>query len=56
VGNLTEEGAEDLLDLLRHFLSRVTGITIHRVADGKIVERWSLEDGVSLHQLLGALS
>jgi predicted ester cyclase len=32
------------------------GITIYRVANGKIVERWSQEDGVSLLQQLGALS
>jgi steroid delta-isomerase-like uncharacterized protein len=32
-----------------------TGITIYRVANGKIVERWSVEDGISLLQQLGAL-
>jgi predicted ester cyclase len=32
-----------------------TGITIYRVADDKIVERWSEEDGISLLQQLGAL-
>jgi predicted ester cyclase len=32
-----------------------TGITIYRVVNGKIVERWSEEDGISLLQQLGAL-
>ena len=29
------------------------GINIYRIADGKIVERWANEDGVSLFQQLG---
>ena len=32
-----------------------TGINIYRIADGKIVERWANEDGVSLLQQLGAV-
>ncbi len=32
------------------------GINIYRVADGKIVERWAYEDGVSLYQQLGLIS
>jgi predicted ester cyclase len=32
-----------------------TGITIYRVVNGKIVERWSEEDGISLLQQFGAL-
>ncbi len=33
-----------------------TGIYIARIANGKIVEHWGEEDGVSLLQQLGALS
>jgi len=33
-----------------------TGIYIARIADGKIVEHWGEEDGVSLLQQLGVLS
>src|SRR5271169_2076982 len=46
----------------RHFAARaqfrspVIGITIYRVANGKIVERWSQEDRVSLLLELGGLS
>jgi predicted ester cyclase len=32
-----------------------TGISIYRIANGKIVERWGVEDGVSLLQQLGAI-
>ena len=34
----------------------LTGIYIARIADGKIVEHWGEEDGVSLLQQLGVLS
>jgi predicted ester cyclase len=33
-----------------------TGITISRLAQGKIVEQWTEEDGVSLYQQLGLLN
>jgi len=33
-----------------------TGISIYRIAQGKIVEQWTVEDGVSLYQQLGLLS
>ena len=33
-----------------------TGISIYRIAQGKIVEQWTAEDGVSLYQQLGILS
>jgi predicted ester cyclase len=33
-----------------------TGIYIARIANGKIVEHWGEEDGVSLLQQLGVLS
>jgi len=33
-----------------------TGMTISRLAQGKIVEQWTEEDGVSLYQQLGILS
>lgn len=33
-----------------------TGVTISRIAQGKIVEQWTAEDGVSLYQQLGILS
>ena len=32
-----------------------TGISIYRIANGKIVERWGVEDGVTLLQQLGAI-
>ena len=32
-----------------------TGMTISRLAQGKIVEQWTEEDGVSLYQQLGLL-
>ena len=32
-----------------------TGINIYRIADGKIVERWSNDDGLSLLQQLGVM-
>jgi steroid delta-isomerase-like uncharacterized protein len=32
------------------------GMTIYRMAQGKIVEQWTVEDGVSLYQQLGILS
>jgi predicted ester cyclase len=32
-----------------------TGITIARLAQGKIVEQWTEEDGVRLYQQLGVL-
>lgn len=33
-----------------------TGMTLYRMAQGKIVEQWTEEDGVSLCQQLGFLS
>ena len=33
----------------------VTGISIFRIADGKIVEHWANEDGLGLLQQLGAM-
>ena len=33
-----------------------TGINIHRIAHGKIVERWAQEDAISLDQRLGLLA
>ena len=33
----------------------LTGINIYRLRDGKIVERWAEEDGLSLLHQLGAL-
>jgi predicted ester cyclase len=33
-----------------------TGMTLYRMAGGKIVEQWTVEDGVSLYQQLGILS
>jgi steroid delta-isomerase-like uncharacterized protein len=33
-----------------------TGMTLYRMAHGKIVEQWTEEDGVSLYQQLGLLS
>jgi predicted ester cyclase len=33
-----------------------TGMTLYRMARGKIVEQWTVEDGVSLYQQLGILS
>ena len=32
-----------------------TGMTLYRMAQGKIVEQWTVEDGVSLYQQLGIL-
>ena len=32
-----------------------TGMTLSRMAQGKIVEQWTVEDGVSLYQQLGIL-
>jgi steroid delta-isomerase-like uncharacterized protein len=32
-----------------------TGMTLYRMAQGKIVEQWTVEDGVSLYQQLGLL-
>ena len=32
-----------------------TGMTLYRLAQGKIAEQWSVEDGVSLYQQLGLL-
>ena len=36
---------------------RVTfaGMTLYRIAQGKIVEQWTVEDGISLYQQLGIL-
>jgi predicted ester cyclase len=33
----------------------IGGITIHRLADGKLVEHWALSDQLSFMQQLGAL-
>jgi steroid delta-isomerase-like uncharacterized protein len=33
-----------------------TGMTLYRIAQGKIVEQWTVEDGVSLYQQLGILT
>jgi steroid delta-isomerase-like uncharacterized protein len=33
-----------------------TGMTLYRIAQGKIVEQWTVEDGISLHQQLGILT
>jgi predicted ester cyclase len=33
----------------------ITGITIHRVVDGKLVEHWANIDGLGFLQQLGAL-
>jgi steroid delta-isomerase-like uncharacterized protein len=33
----------------------ITGISIHRLADGKLVEHWAQVDGLSFLQQLGAL-
>jgi predicted ester cyclase len=32
-----------------------TGMTLYRMAQGKIVEQWTVEDGISLYQQLGLL-
>ena len=32
-----------------------TGMTLYRIAQGKIVEQWTVEDGISLYQQLGIL-
>ena len=32
-----------------------TGMTLYRMAQGKIAEEWTVEDGVSLYQQLGLL-
>ena len=32
-----------------------TGMTLYRIAQGKIAEQWTVEDGVSLYQQLGLL-
>jgi steroid delta-isomerase-like uncharacterized protein len=34
----------------------ITGITIHRVVDGKIVEAWAEEDWLGVMQQIGAMS
>lgn len=34
---------------------KFTGIAIYRITDGKIVERWAEEDGLSLFEQLGGL-
>ena len=34
---------------------RMSGIAIHRVKDGKMVEHWAMVDGMSLLQQLGAI-
>ena len=36
--------------------TRVTGISIYRVANGKVVEEWTEFDGLGLLEQLGVLS
>jgi steroid delta-isomerase-like uncharacterized protein len=33
-----------------------TGMTLYRIAQGKIAEQWTVEDGISLYQQLGILT
>jgi predicted ester cyclase len=34
---------------------KMTSITIHRIADGKLVEKWSEKDVISLLQQVGVM-